>query len=161
MTRRHFVLSFAFMALTGCSGNGLIHKNNQTLTIESTPAGASVHVMEENVGLTPMQLRLERIFPLVYDNHQQPLYGKVLLKKRGCRDYLVTVSSHLISEGLRARLDCDRNSHPDLEQLRQAEPPTPDKSPKQRLRQLEELRKAGLITEKEYRDLRHKIMDSL
>jgi PEGA domain len=127
---------------------GPIKPDPDMITIESEPAGATVYAMGKDVGVTPLKIRQAVVFPMNYGPETRELYGTVLLRKTGCRDYRQHVNTDAYRYGIRATLDCGR---------KQAQP----KSVEQRLRQLKELHDQGLITDEEEKTTRRRILDGL
>lgn len=136
--------------LPGCMP---LSQNPEYIGVESEPAGAAVFVMGEKAGVTPLMVRQDAVFPLTYDPAKRDLYGTVVLRKEGCKDYKQRVSTTAYGEGVKAKLDCGA-----------AKTETTDREPKSvehRLRQLKDLREKGLITEEEEKTARKRILDAL
>ena len=146
---KKIVLASATLAsLISVHGCGPIKSDPDTITIESEPTGATVYAMGKDVGVTPLTIRQEVVFPLNYDPAKRDLYGTVLLRKTGCQDYRRHVSTDVYRYGIKATLDCGQ---------KQAQP----KSIEQRLQQLKELHDKGLITDEEEKATRQRILDGL
>ena len=116
------------------------------IKIESEPTGATVIAMGNEVGATPLAIRQEVVFPLTYSPDKRVLYGTIILRKAGCKDFQQRVSSNDYRYGVKAKLDCGQNKSESIEQ---------------RLRQLKELHEKGLITDEEEKATRKRIMDAL
>lgn len=178
----HLGLSLLMTGLAGCTGLGSI-AGNDTLSIESTPPEATVFVMEEAVGKTPIELSQQTLFPSTYAPDKQHLYGQVILRKPGCEDHEARISSSAIARGLQVTLKCGEvakqvattpSAAPSANKMEEAthEPAiaeTPATLPvsqgslpaKERLQRIDELKREGLIDEGEYREVRQRILDSL
>jgi len=160
MKREKLLLSSTLIiSLSACAGNSLAPKNNDKISVKSEPSGASVYVMGEKVGLTPLSVDVDNIYPVTYSQDEQEFYGKIILKHEGCSDKTVKVSTGMVSGGLKTNLDCVKDEAP--EELLQVQPQVPTgKSVKQRLQELQVLKDEGLISEHEYQDIRSRILKS-
>jgi len=111
MLFRKSVNSLAMLGLAlieGCTfgGNMFPPAGNNPIKIDSVPAGAEVYVMGDKVGITPIEIRRDQVFPNIYPNEKLPSYGRVTLKKSGCADYTTPIGGEISSMGLHAKLDC-------------------------------------------------------
>lgn len=143
--------------------------------VTSDPAGADVYAMGSKVGVTPLTLDQDVVFPLTYPIEKQALYGVVELRKAGCADARQGVSTRALARGIHVRLDCGEAAAAEKTAPRQMQPaPTPvpasgqvPPAPKEtsgielRLRQVKDLRDKGLITEQEAQEIRRRILDEL
>lgn len=145
--------------------------------VTSDPAGAEVYAMGSKVGVTPLTLDQDVIFPLTYPSEKQALYGVVELRKAGCADARQRVSTRALARGIHVKLDCGTAARVETPAPRQAQPappaapvnahvpPTPAAKEKPgielRLRQVQDLRDKGLITEQEAQEIRRRILDEL
>jgi len=150
-----FILSFAVAA--GCGGVSTWTRAD-AIAVASEPAGATVYASGKRVGVTPLAVSQQDVFPLVYAPERQDVYGTLLLTKDGCKDHSVRVTNAMIRKGVDAKLDCG--------QANLAKPPpgtsgAPPPSIRDRILRLNDLRDQGLITEKEYGELRGKILGEL
>ncbi|MGB9093388.1 MAG: PEGA domain-containing protein [Gallionella sp.] len=150
---------FSLLLLAGCSSGGSAFPpaGNAPFKVESDPAGAAVYVMGENMGVTPMQLSHTDVFPNIYPREKESLYGKIILRKAGCKDYTRTVSGDITSFGLHAKLDC-ASSAPAPSAAAQA---APSETVEQRLDKIKELLNKGLISEDEAKKARARILNEL
>ena len=145
--------------------------------VSSDPAGADVYVMGSKVGVTPLALDQDAIFPLTYPAEKQALYGMVELRKAGCLPARQNVSTRAVSRGLHVKLDCGEAARAETPAPRQTQPAAPaasanEQAPatpvvkqtpaiEQRLKQVQELRDKGLITEQEAQEIRRRILEEL
>lgn len=145
--------------------------------VSSDPAGADVYVMGSRVGATPLTVDQDAIFPLTYPGAKQALYGVVELRKAGCLPASKNVSTRAVSRGLHVKLDCGEAARAETPASSQAQPAQPapsaneqapatpvvEQTPviEQRLRQVQELRDKGLITEQEAQEARQRILGEL
>ena len=156
------VLCLVFIA--GCSSKGGMSDlfppaGDNAIMIESAPSGAVVYVMGEEVGVTPLQIKRDDVFPNVYPKEKFSVYGRVMLKKEGCADFTRTVSTEISSKGLHAKLDC-KNTNPALPNTA-GEAPHAGETVEQRLEKIKDLLSKGLITEEEARKTRERILNEL
>lgn len=138
------------LGMGGCSS--VADNRVPELLITSTPTGAEVRVMGERVGVTPLRLPSKAVFPATYPQEQQSLYGRVRINHPGCALYEVPVSNKALEDGLHAKLQCDSAEAPASSVPLGA---------RERLKQLEDLKREGLIDEQEYRQTRQRIIESL
>lgn len=143
--------------------------------VTSDPAGADVYAMGSKVGVTPLTLNQDAIFPLTYPSEKIAIYGVVELRKAGCADAKQSVSTRALARGIHVKLDCGAAARAETPAPRQAQPalvpanakipPTPVAKEKPgielRLRQVQDLRDKGLITEQEAQEIRRRILDEL
>lgn len=167
--------------LPGCTGTAFV-SSSETVSVTSEPPGAMVYVMGESVGETPLTINQKDLFPTVYDQSKQALYGAILFKKSGCEDLSQPVGMNAGGTGIKAKLVCEgqpliqekvvqtptpeeTNTPTNAETSQQASKPTVSKQPsrpvKQRLLNLQDLRESGLLSEEEYLKIRQRILDEL
>ncbi len=162
------------LLLAGCGNmGGLSEGGGHKITIASDPAGATVLADGVEIGATPLTFSPSDAFRsgftggsgsglLVYR-----YYGKLALKKAGCKDYVTEVNDNLLSGDIQVKLECDPDYRPPAPPA--APPPAsapaqqPDMpaSAEQRLMRIESLHEKGLISDEEYRQLRQRILDTL
>ena len=164
MDQKKLITLFA-LSLTACSGSSLAPRTNQQFTVSSTPSGAAVYVMGEQAGVTPLTLDAKQVFPNTYSQEQEQHYGRIVLKHEGCKDQIIGINSGRLSDGIVAKLECPKMAAA-KEQVAQESPAQTEttvkpSSAKERLKQLDDLKQEGLITEQEYRKIRQEVLDSL
>lgn len=140
------LVSVIFVSLTVLHGCGSVKSDPDMITIASEPMGANVFVMGNRIGVTPLTIRQEIVFPLTYDPDKSGLYGAIVLRKTGCKDFQQRVSSSDYRYGIMAKLDCGQHTTESVEQ---------------RLRQLQDLHTKGLITDDEEKAARKRILDGI
>jgi hypothetical protein len=164
MTPHRLALPLAALFIAGCSG-GMSRGTPETIAVQSEPAGASVIVMGQELGSTPLSVSTKTVFPASYATELEGQYGRILLRKAGCGDFVTSVDGKVLSHGLKAKLECTATATPSPVQPAVNEPhpaaPLAAAAPGQRLRQLDDLRKDGLISEEEYQLLRRRVLDTL
>ena len=138
------------------------------ITIDSEPQGAQVLVAEKPVGVTPLAVVLDDVFPMHWtartakDTEGFGFYRRLdtlTIKKEGCEPYTAQVYSVDLAHDIKINLKCDPNYKPPLA-TKPATPATAD-SLEQRLQQLESLKQKGLITNDEYRVQRQRILGEI
>lgn len=146
--------------------------------VTSDPAGADVYAMGSKVGVTPLTLDQDTIFPLTYPAEKQTLYGMVELRKAGCADARQSVSTRALARGIHVKLVCGEAARAEPVTSRPAQPaqqpaasaseqssatPVLKQKPgiEPRLREVQDLRDKGLITEQEAREIRQRILEEL
>ena len=154
-TKIFFTCSLTLL-LSACSGNSLAPKNSNEISVHSEPSGASVYVMGKLAGTTPTVVDINTVYPATYSQKNKQNYGHITLRHEGCSDQIIKISAHMISNGLKASLDCLISEEQIIEV-----PAVADKSVKQRLKELQALKDDGLINELEYQEIRSRILKSL
>ncbi|MBK1720013.1 SHOCT domain-containing protein [Thiocystis violacea] len=167
--KRLLILSLT-ASLGACAAPGdLFQQTSNSLSIHSTPTGAQVWIMGKPSGLTPTRVPVSQVFPQVYKPEDQALYGQVRLVKEGCDPMTVPVTTSGVAAGIEAKLVCG-DSPASVPATSAKTPyatstttasPRPSASARARLIELKELRRDGLISEKEYRRLRERVLDTL
>jgi hypothetical protein len=149
--------SLSFVVAAGCGGAAGLTRAD-VISVNSTPAGADVYAAGKRIGVTPLVLRQQDVFPVVYSTEERDAYGTLLLTKEGCRDHTVRVNNAVIRKGVDVKLDCGQM---DIAKPQPEAPGTPPATIKERLLRLNELRDQGLVNEEEYREIRRKILGEL
>jgi len=149
------------MLLSACSGNSLVPKNSNAISVNSEPSAASVYVMGELAGTTPIEIDSNSVFPAAYLPEDQQYYGYITLTHEGCSDKKIKISTRMISDGLKENLDCSVKEESVVDVLPAVEQHTVEKSVNQRLKELQALKDEGLISEQEYQEIRSRILKSL
>ncbi len=150
-----FIVAVSFcLLIAACSGNTLFHKTSEDVMVSSIPAGASVIVMRHELGLTPVRVGLRQIFPVTFADDEVDDYGRITLKKAGCEPRTLMVNATMISQGANIKLDC--TSEQSVAALEAS-----TSSIKKRLQQLQALRDDDLISEKEFEEIRQRILQEL
>lgn len=129
------------------------------INVTSEPAGAEVYVMGEKLGVTPLVVNQNAVFPPAFPATKQALYGNIELRKPGCKDVVQPVSTRALARGVHVRLECEGAGV--SESPAASRPADPAASMEMRLRRVQDLRDKGLITEQEARDIRQRILNEL
>ena len=128
------------------------------INVTSEPAGAEVYVMGEKLGVTPLTVNQDAVFPPAFPAEKQALYGNIELRKPGCKNSVQPVSTRDLARGLRVRLECIEPAGGPSAANR---PGIAGATVEQRLRQVRDLLDKGLITEQEARDIRQRLLNEL
>jgi hypothetical protein len=149
---------FSLLLAAGCSSTGgsgdlFAAAGDKPIRIESIPPGADVYVMGESIGVTPLTIHRDKVFPNLYPKDKESLYGKVTLRKPGCMDFTRTISTAIGNYGLHAQLDCGDKSP--------ATAPRTSETVEQRLDKVKDLLDKGMITAEEAKKARERILNSL
>ena len=142
--------------LFACSGNAYMPKINTEIPVTSEPSAASVYVMGERLGTTPMVIDLKLIYPVTYAKEDVQSYGRITLKRENCSDQIITVTAQMVSDGIKARMDCIGSNENVVRKSGVV-----GKAASQRLKELQALKDQGLINEEEYQNIRNRILHSL
>jgi len=157
---------FGLLLAAGCSSTGSLGNlvqvqaaGNNPIRIESDPAGADVFVMGEKIGVTPLEINPNVVFPTTYPKEKESLYGKVTLKRAGCSDLTKDVDIKTTNVGLHAQLQCGDIGPAPARTSREA--PGASQSVEQRLQRIKDLLDKGLITEEEAKKARERVLNDL
>ena len=156
MKGKIYLTCLLILLVSACSGNSLSLKNSNEIHVNSEPSGASVYVMGKLLGTTPTVVKVSAVYPVTYSQENEQYYGRITLMHESCSDRTITISSRMLSDGLKAKLDCTKGKGQAVEVL-----PLGGKSVNQRLKELQVLKDDGLINEEEYRKIRIRILESL
>ena len=149
-----FFICALILLLPACGGNSLAPRYDNEIPVNSEPSGVAVYVMGEMVGVTPVLIDSNNVFPAVYLPEDDG-YGHITLRHEGCLDKKIKISPRMISEGVKASLDCS------VKESKNVDGQALEKPVKQRLKELQSLKDEGLISEQEYQKIRNTILKSL
>lgn len=144
-----------FVFLPGCAD---IKSNPDMISVESDPPGATVYAMGKSLGVTPLDIRQRDVFPPTYRLDQEPLYGLIVIRYAGCRDYTQHADIDAYRKGIKAKLECGEQKPADALRAPQKNETS---SIEKRLQLLKELQDKGLITEDEAKASRKRILEGL
>lgn len=155
---------YSLLLVAGCSSSGGVDSyfpaaGNTPIKVESIPPGADVYVMGKKVGVTPLEIGRNQVFPNTYPSEKESAYGRITLKKEGCFDFTRTVSAEIGNSGLHAKLDC-ADQYPASTGLPK-ENSHNDQTVEQRLDKIKDLQNKGLITDDEAKKARERILNDL
>jgi len=156
----------SYSGTSSSNGLGQMLFEPTSVQIDSKPSGAGVYVMGKKVGETPMRISSSAPYPENYNKANRSLYGKIILKKEGCKDLIESVSDKSISSGINAVLDCnDGNNRATEHKMNSVAPrhvaPGRFDELNQRLEEVKKLEKEGLITKDEAKKARERILKGL
>ena len=163
MKKRAPVLSVATLLsatlLGGCGGMPIGGASGH-INIISDPPGATAYADNMELGATPLAIVPGEHFRSGFVGTAYRYYGKLSLKKPGCEPYSIDVNDYILSRDVHATLKCDPDYHPPAPaNAQQAAPSSQNYS--ERLERIEALRKQGLLSDEEYKNLRKRILDEL
>ena len=162
MKTKIFISYPLLLLISACSGSTLAPKNSNEILVSSEPSAASVYVMGKLAGTTPVVIDSASVFPVVYQPADAQDYGYITLTHKDCSDKKIKISSRMLSDGLKARLDCStKQQAPSADITPQAKNPVVVKTVNQRLKELQGLKDDGLISEQEYQEIRSRILEAL
>lgn len=166
------VLGAALLA-AGCAA--LPGGGHATVSIDTTPEGATAFADGRRLGVTPLTVVRDEAFPPRWHDMEYRVSGTLTLRKAGCRPEQVPVSDPVLSHPVHVRLHCDAQAgqtpspssgapaggSADAPASAPAGGPTARGSAEQRLQRLRRLHDQGLVTDGEYRRIRQRILNSL
>ena len=152
-------------ALSGCAGGPV-----ERITIDTEPQGADVYASGRHIGVTPLEIVLDDVFPMHWTRRQDDddvgaaVYrrlGTLTLEKDGCEPYSMRVNTQSLQQNIKAQLKCDPNYKPPVADKAGGKEPAAAGEIERRLRLLDDLRKKKLVTEEEYREQRRRILQGI
>lgn len=158
---------FCTAVLSSCAS---LPEPASSITINSDPPGAQVYISGRNIGTTPLPVVLDKEFPRHWTGRISSDVGPgfafyrrlatVTVKKSGCKPYSNQFTGKTLSHDITVTLTCGPQYLPAV----QAAPPaaTPESATiEQRLKELQELKKKGLISDQEYHTQQQRILNQL
>jgi len=179
----HVILPGAVVLLTACAGSSTQPGPGEQTNIGTEPAGATVVVDGDEIGITPMTVKPGDAFPAGFVGMTYQANSKLKFIKYGCKTVKVKVNDALLMTGrIFAKLECsDVIAREQVQQrppmaapapVRQMTPmksmpvapaveKTTESAIEQRLSKLRSLRDKGVISEQEYQKNRTRILSEL
>lgn len=159
----------AAATLSGCAGTGSVSESSAgRIKISSDPAGAIAYADGAELGATPLQIVPGNHFRSGFAGFSYRYVGKLSIKKPGCDTWSTEVNDFILSKDVHAKLKCDPNYQPPAASSPAAgsasgssAAPAAQESATERLERIETLRKKGLISDDEYKQLRARVLDKL
>ncbi len=164
----HGSLLIGSALLAGCGGAVGV-KLREAVLIESVPPGAQLMVSGRDIGVTPLTVDLDKVFPrhwttrIKTDEEGFAFYRRLEtldIKKDGCEPYTQQVVETDLARDIKIVLKCDPN-YQAAPMMAPAAMPALNVDIEHRLRTLEELKTKGLVTDDEYRAQRQRILNGL
>lgn len=150
--------------LFGCAGSGdSSEAPSGHIRITAEPAGAIAYADGVELGATPLVIAPGNHFRSGFAGLSYRYVGKLSIKKPGCKTWSTEVNDAILSKDIHAKLKCDPNYQPAAAAPAPGTPAgtaTGDQTI-ERLERIEALRKKGLISEDEYKQLRGRILEKL
>jgi hypothetical protein len=152
-----FGLLMSLVYLTACASNRLV-------TIDSSPQGADVIADGKKIGVTPIEIMPDDVFPPRWIGSSYMVKGKLELVKQGCEPLSMEVNDYVLSQPVSKDLKCTEQTK--LAPAVAAKPESPAKPEtknniEERLEQLQGLHNKGLISDQEYQAQRQRILSEL
>ena len=155
------VAAFA-LALQGCL--------SVPVNIRSEPPGATVLANGKAIGTTPMKIDPDRFFPQERKGLGWYRDGTLTLERPGCTPKTMAVDNNLLKRSLTVDLECrpdapvvmSPNAAPSQTSSATGSTKVPAGSgTAERLKEVDGLRRQGLITNEEYQSIRRRILEQL
>lgn len=164
-------IACAVSLLPGLWSLSLAAPSIQHFRVESEPSGATVGTITGDAGTTPLSLSERDIYPNTFPEARVDLYGMLILRKPGCREYRHRVTRSDVQKGIVVRLECDNavaapaaaDASTESAVATSARPAAPAEQAlaEKRLRQLrviQELHDEGLLEDGEAASIRRRIL---
>jgi hypothetical protein len=138
--------------------------SNRLVTIDSRPQGADVIADGKKIGVTPIEILPDDVFPPRWIGTSYMVKGKLELIKPDCEPLNMEVNDYVLSQPVIKDLKCTRASK--IVPAVAAEPgsssaKTSKNDIEQRLEELQGLHDKGLISDQEYQTQRQRILSEL
>ena len=158
-------------SLAGCAANQIGPANR--ITIDSEPQGAQVLVADKQIGVTPVVVVLDDVFPMHWtsrtkkDDEGFAFYRRLdtlTIKQAGCETYSAQVNTNNLAHDIKIGLKCDPNYKPPVAAAPPSSAPAQPAEAstlEQRLQRLETLKQKGLISDEEYRTQRQRVLGEI
>lgn len=150
--------------LSACaSTGGSSETQSGRIRITAEPAGAMAYADGAELGATPLTIAPGNHFRSGFVGFSYRYVGKLSIKKPGCETWSTEVNDAILSKDIHANLKCDPNYRPAAAAPAPGTPAgtaTGDQAI-ERLERIESLRRKGLISEEEYKQLRGRILEKL
>ena len=135
------------------------------VNIRSEPSGATVLANGKMIGTTPMQIYADRVFPHQRKGLDWHREGTLTLERPGCTPETMQVDNDLLKRSLTVDLECRPDAPvvttPRAVAAQSAAAARSSGGTAQRLQEVEELRRQGLISVDEYQSIRRRILEQL
>ena len=150
-------LVMSTLYITACASDRLV-------TIDSSPQGADVIADGKKIGVTPMKIIPDDVFPPRWIGASYMVKGNLELVKQDCEPLSMEVNDAVLSKPVNKELKCAQQSS-----VVPAVAAEPASSPEQktntnveqRLEKLKGLHDKGLITDQEFQTQRQRILNEL
>lgn len=133
--------------------------------IDSSPSGADIIADGKHIGITPMEINAEEVFPPRWISGSYMVKGSLELQKEGCSKAEMSVDDLVLSKDISRTLDCKQDM---IIKEKSEQASTVNSSSmiteediEQRLNKLKNIYDKGLITKQEYQEQRLRILNQL
>ncbi len=139
-------------------------ESNRVVTVDSYPQGAHVIANGKDIGKTPLKIEPDDVFPPRWFGSNYTVKGKLEFKKPECELVSIKINDSILSKDISQQLTCSdkqvtqTNAPANLQNKKAL--PMNDNIP-QRLEKLTQLHRKGLVTDKEYKTQRLRILNEL
>ncbi len=162
-----FLVLCCTAVLSGCAS---LPKPVSSIKINSVPPGAQVFVSGSNIGTTPVSVELDKVFPRHWTGRIKSDVGPgfafyrrlatVTIKKTGCKPYTDQFAGKTLRHDITVNLTCGPQYMPPPQATPTAAEPK-SATIEQRLQELLNLKKKGLISDQEYHQEQQRILNQL
>ena len=167
MLNLKLLLISTVITIQGCSGSTIQEEGPASVT--SNPSGAEVYANGQKLGETPLHYKLYKAFPAGWKNMMYQAQGVLMVKMDGCEDFILQVNDYVLSKPVHAELVCSDKITPDAKSkgILEVKSPvgesfaSPQSDIEDRLNQLKDLYKRGVITTEEYSETRERILNEI
>ena len=150
-------LTTSMFFISACASERLV-------TIDSSPQGADVIADGKKIGVTPMKVIPDDVFPPRWIGGSYMVKGNLELVKQDCEPVSMEVNDNVLSKPVNKELKCTQQASvaPAVTSENASSPqPKTNKNVEQRLEKLKGLHDKGLITDQEYQTQRQRILNEL
>ena len=155
------------VVLSGCYGSSV--KQQAPADVTSNPSGAEVYANGQKLGVTPLHYKLYKAFPARWQDMTYQAQGVLTVKMNGCEDYILCVNDYVLSQPVHVDLVCDEDGKQQVTTSAEQETDSPVIAPvnvpqmdiEKKLTELDALYEGGVITKKEYYEIRERILNKL
>lgn len=132
------------------------------VTLKTRPQGATVIANGEIIGVTPLEINPDELFPAKFKGYQWEREGTLQFERVGCKSQSWPVTNESVKRSVRVDLDCEPGAAAMAPRPATIEPipvPKTGASTLERLQELNQMQQRGLISEEEFRLMRQRVLD--
>ena len=138
--------------------------SDRLITIDSSPQGADVIADGKKIGVTPMRIIPDDVFPPRWIGASYMVKGNLELIKQDCEPLSMEVNDAVLSKPVNKELKCAQQGSVAPAAAAEVGSPPEKKlntNVEQRLEKLKGLHDKGLVTDQEYETQRQRILNEL